>query len=188
MIPFNLIIDIFLCFVLGGSLACCVYFIRRNDILRKHCADLEHQARRTALLAQGNLAPTAAFIEHWKMIQRGVYKTAKNSGWWEERNRLQKLAEGTGDDSFARFAKAVLQASQIALIQSEASEALEALRAGNPPDDKIPNRDGMTAELADIIIRCMDFAEGYELALAETIIDKMVMNSGRPKKHGGKIL
>ena len=181
-------INIFLfCLLLIVLVAFFISLNDRNKMLRK-VHQLESDTRRTALLAQGNLAPTAAFIEHWKMIQRGVYKTAKNSGWWEERNRLQKLAEGTGDDSFARFAKAVLQASQIALIQSEASEALEALRAGNPPDDKIPNRDGMTAELADIIIRCMDFAEGYELALAETIIDKMVMNSGRPKKHGGKIL
>ncbi len=184
----HVIFNAFLLCLLLIALSAFFISLNQRDRLLRQVRQLESDARRTALLAQGNLAPTAAFIEHWKMIQRGVYKTAKNSGWWEERDRLQKLAEGTGDDSFARFAKAVLQASQIALIQSEASEALEALRAGNPPDDKIPNRDGMTAELADIIIRCMDFAEGYELALAETIIDKMVMNSGRPKKHGGKIL
>lgn len=47
----------------------------------------------------------------------------------------------------------------IALMHSELSEALEAARHGNPPDDKIPEFTGLEAELGDTVIRIMDFAQ-----------------------------
>jgi len=71
----------------------------------------------------------------------------------------------------------------IALIHSEASEALEAARHDNPPDDKIPEFDGVTVELADCIIRCLDTAAYYSLPIGNAIIAKMAYNEGRERKH-----
>ena len=67
------------------------------------------------------------------------------------------------------------------------SEALEALRHGNPPDDKVPEFSGVEAELADVIIRIFDLASQRGWRVAEALVAKMEMNKGRSVKHGGKL-
>ncbi|MDY6778643.1 MAG: hypothetical protein SVU32_08315 [Candidatus Nanohaloarchaea archaeon] len=67
---------------------------------------------------------------------------------------------------------------KIALIHSEASEALEDWRKGR--EDHIPE------ELADIVIRVMDLAEGIDADLGEEILDKIDTNRDRPDQHGGR--
>ena len=42
------------------------------------------------------------------------------------------------------------------------------------------------AELADVIIRIMDYARGKGLNVAEALVLKMEYNTTRPYKHGGK--
>jgi hypothetical protein len=72
------------------------------------------------------------------------------------------------------------------LIVSELSEALEALRHGNPPDDKIPEFNGAVAELADAVIRAMDMCAARGWPLGEAIVAKHAMNKSRARMHGGK--
>lgn len=72
----------------------------------------------------------------------------------------------------------------IALMHSELSEALEALRHGNPPDDKLPEFSGVEVELADCIIRIMDTANARGWRVAEAIVAKMAYNETREHKHG----
>lgn len=75
---------------------------------------------------------------------------------------------------------------QIALMHSELSEALDALRHDNPPSGHIPEFSGLEEELADTIIRIMDYSAGNNLRLGEAVVAKMRYNEGRPYKHGGK--
>jgi len=77
-------------------------------------------------------------------------------------------------------------AAKIALMHSELSEALEALRHGNPPSDHIPEFSGMEEEFADVIIRIMHVAWRMELNVPEAIIAKTKFNDTRKYKHGGK--
>jgi NTP pyrophosphatase (non-canonical NTP hydrolase) len=63
---------------------------------------------------------------------------------------------------------------------------LEALRHGDPPDDKISEFSGVEAELADVIIRIMDYAGARGLRVAEAIMAKHQYNEGRDYRHGGK--
>lgn len=74
----------------------------------------------------------------------------------------------------------------IALIHSELSEALEADRNNIKESDHIPAFNGIEEELADVIIRCIDLADEYELRLPEAILAKHAYNTTRPQKHGGK--
>jgi NTP pyrophosphatase (non-canonical NTP hydrolase) len=78
----------------------------------------------------------------------------------------------------------------IALIHSEASEALEEIREDawdRTYDEKLKPL-GVASELADIIIRVLAFAGKHNLDLSDMIVRKMLYNETRPYKHGGKTL
>ena len=75
---------------------------------------------------------------------------------------------------------------KIALVHSELSEALDAIRIGYPPDNHIPKFSGAEAELADTVIRIMNLAEQNGYRLAKAIVAKNAYNADRPFLHGGK--
>lgn len=105
------------------------------------------------------------FTRAFDIIQLEVHSIAVEKGWWEqERN----------------------QAEMIALMHSELSEALEGMRHGNQPSDHIPAFSAVEEEMADVIIRIMDFAHGGGFNISEALLAKLAFNRTRPHKHGGK--
>ena len=103
------------------------------------------------------------FPGYFQLMSKCVHQNAVAHGWWEEPRE-----DGT----------------LIALIMSEAAEALEALRKGNGPDEHCPQFSGAEVELADVVIRIMDMAEARGWNVAGAIVAKHEFNKTRPYKHG----
>lgn len=98
---------------------------------------------------------------------------------------IEKLAERCFDIASAHgfWDKIRNKGEMIALIHSEASELLEAVRKPKQ-DEHCPEFTSEEIELADIVIRVMDYAGGHKLRLGHAIIAKMKYNEGRERKHG----
>jgi NTP pyrophosphatase (non-canonical NTP hydrolase) len=107
------------------------------------------------------------FVTYGEIIAGRVHDMAKEKGWWK------------GDRH---------EAELIALHHSELSEALEALRHGNPPSEKIPQFSGVEEEFADVVIRIMDHCKAKGYRLFDAINAKIEFNAGRAHRHGGKAL
>lgn len=116
------------------------------------------------------------FLSDFQAVQEWCYRIARMKGF-HDKPRDAGLA--------------------MALIHSEVTEALEALRKGpDEPSEHIPEFTALEEELADIIIRVLDFAEEYDsptpgkdmagLCIIEALFAKVSYNAKREKMHGGK--
>ena len=92
-------------------------------------------------------------------LSAAIYTWAKGHGFWESRADLYEVL-----------------AIKVALIHSEATEALEALRK----EDYV----NFAEELADIIIRVLDTAGHMQIDIEKEVLNKMAKNNNRPHKHG----
>lgn len=102
-----------------------------------------------------------AFAEEFARVQRAAYMTAKVKGFQEREKDV------------------LFVPTALALIMSEAAEALA--------EDRKGNREALGPELADIILRTMNLAEAVGVDLGTEVEKKAAYNITRPHKHGGKL-
>jgi NTP pyrophosphatase (non-canonical NTP hydrolase) len=104
-------------------------------------------------------------FEVFRTLQHAIHKNAQDHGWWDVPRE-----DGTC----------------ISLMHSELSECVEALRMGNPLDKHLPEYGNAVVELADVVIRIMDYCEMKGWNLGKALVAKHEFNKTRPFKHGGK--
>lgn len=109
-------------------------------------------------------------ISDW---QKDVHELAREKGWYD------------GDGALLRRP---LEAHM--LIACEVAEASEEARKGTPPcymnlkDGTKP--EGELVELADAVIRILDYVQSRGWNLEEAMTLKYEFNKTRPYRHGGK--
>lgn len=133
-------------------------------------------------------------IEYWNtvrlLLERGIIRNYRRN---EENNNFRLAFDGMIVDVFRTTREHGWHDEErndgecIALMHSELSEALEALRK-NPlqKDEHCPAFTNLEVELADCVIRIMDYAGMRNLDVAGAILAKVEYNRTRPVKHGGK--
>ena len=107
------------------------------------------------------------------------HQNAINHGFWDKMNEvLRRFPEIEPD----------IMASKIALIHSEGSEVLEAIRKPTAErSKKIPDFSEEADECADIFIRLMDYCGRRRMNIEGAVLAKMEYNSKRPHMHGKKL-
>lgn len=114
-------------------------------------------------------------------------------GFWDDLVQAEML----GPD----FAERSLNVEKLALIGTEVAEAIEEIRSGRlvtetyyaddltttdkaGPDGKLRKPEGVPSEIADVIIRALDFAGFHNIDIGQAVADKLAYNSTRAFKHG----
>lgn len=98
------------------------------------------------------------------------HKVSESKGWLEEKRTFGDL---------------------ISLMHSELSEALEEYRNGRAYDEIYfveGKPEGIPIELADTLIRILQFCGTYGVDIDKAFAIKMDYNKGRPHRHGGKVI
>lgn len=127
------------------------------------------------------IAPPNEIINH---LCQGAHEMAKSKGFHDLYDYIERVGWSKMSPKLqAQLVDAADQA-QLARIMSEVGEAVEALRHGNPPAEKIEGHTHVEEELADTLIRIFDYcgAKGYRLG--DAVMKKMAYNASRPHMHG----
>lgn len=97
------------------------------------------------------------------VLTNKIHENALQHGWWKKPRTFAEI---------------------IALCHSELSEALEGDRQGNPRSDKVWQISSVEEELADCVIRILDYCGKKKINITKAIAMKMEYNADRPYRHG----
>lgn len=104
-----------------------------------------------------------------RALAREIHENARVHGWHDEPRSFGGI---------------------VALCHSELSEALEEYRNRMPMSytDRTGKPQGIAMEMADALIRILDWFESAQLDVEAIVLEKHRYNETRPYRHGGKAL
>lgn len=95
-----------------------------------------------------------------EVLAAGIHDDAVSAGWWDD-----------GDDKY-------VLATKLMLVVSEVAEAMEGLRK-DQWDDHLPHRKMVEVEVADALIRLLDFATALDMNIGSAVMEKLEYNRNR---------
>ena len=112
---------------------------------------------------------------------RDIHEMARAKGFYDHEWLWIEIPDDPTEPRYAPARKIKTRnpsfdAEKLALIHSEVSEALEAHRDGD--------MDAVREEIADVIIRCLDFAASKGWSMEHEVVRKKAKNRERPAMHG----
>ena len=112
-----------------------------------------------------------------------IHKLNDSKGFWDNRNELHDYATARFGVDYANY---ILGSDCVALVHTELSEGVDALRKPVFPICST-EKDSFGGELADAMIRIMDLAHRFDIPIGTAIARRVLHNSTRPHMHGGKV-
>jgi len=135
---------------------------------------MHQNEERLAKITDTTLSATQQAVHVINQLATVVYRWAVDKGFWESEDRELGTKRNDGE--------------MIALMHSELSELLEAIRGANHgaylADEHCPEFSNVEIECADLIIRMLDFCGGRQLRIGEALMAKINYNYSRMHKHG----
>lgn len=104
-----------------------------------------------------------AFMAAFDEVQAEIHDVARSKGFWDKERNVGEI---------------------FMLFVTELAEGFEDFRKGKEASDHIPQFNPLEEELADTIIRIMDFAEARKLRVAAALLAKIEFNKTRERLHG----
>lgn len=115
-------------------------------------------------------------VKYWRVFADGPRKQVKLGCGDSPEGARANAEKNILSDPIATYKIPTI----IALIQSEASEALEAFRKRD--------RANFEEELADVLIRVLDCSHGLGIDMDAAVRAKLQTNRHRGHRHGGKVV
>ena len=94
------------------------------------------------------------------VLANDIHDDSVSAGWWDD-----------GDDKYVLGTK-------LMLVVSEVAEAMEGLRK-DLWDDHLPHRKMVEVEVADALIRLLDFAAALNMDIGGAVMEKLEYNRDR---------
>lgn len=128
-------------------------------------------------------------IDAIDLLRDKCHWNAKDHGFWDDEDLLLKsLDPHYSEEEYSKIKQRIISlfnSEKIALEMSELAERLECLRKDpTKMDEHCSEFFNVEIEVADLIIRALDFCGRRNLRIGEAIIAKMKYNSEREYKHG----
>lgn len=121
---------------------------------------------------------SSIYADDFNALSDVIHRLNNHAGWWHDIETGKPKDRNVGE--------------LLMLIVSEIGEAMEADRK-DLMDDKLPHRKGLEVELADAMIRILDFAGAAGMDIGGAIVEKLEFNLKRSDhkpenraKDGGK--
>jgi len=126
-------------------------------------------------------------------LAKQINESVRAKGFWDSMdNAISGLEDhaleyiGSTECAIVKATKDAFISQKIALIQSELSEALEAMRKGDYTENGygIGKKDSFADELIDAVVRIFDLAGELDIDLDAQLAFKLAYNAQREAKHG----